>query len=232
MTRIEAWAARLARLAFGALMATGLGLMLAASVSYLELGEAHPFFLEKLPLAHPTLWLAALYLHVPTALFALPACWALLSRPLRTRHPWLHRWLGRVTAGLLLTIVVPSGLYLGLFAQGGLFTTLGFWLTGLITLVATLGSIGSARRRDFRTHRRCSSHVAAQLGVAVWSRFLLLGAEALGLYGHGVSAAALWLPVVGSALIVERRFNAGRAQNPEGGMHAKMVAVSRVDVTG
>src|SRR5262245_46172719 len=95
-------------LAFYALMGVVMWLMLAASISYLELGRRHPFFLEKLPLPHPKWWLAALYVHVPTALFALPACLLLGIRQLRQRFPHVHRWLGRVTGALLLLAVVPS----------------------------------------------------------------------------------------------------------------------------
>ncbi|MFT3926598.1 MAG: DUF2306 domain-containing protein [Myxococcales bacterium] len=195
--------ARLGRGGFFLLMAVGLCLMGSASTSYIELGDAHPFFLEKLPLARPRLWLAALYAHVPGALFALPACLVLLSQRVRTRFPRFHRWLGRMTAVLILSVVVPSGMYLALFAQGGLPSTLGFWLTGTITFVAMLRSVQTARARDMRAHRRFSTHVAAQLAVAVVSRMLLVGAEFAEIYDEWVYIAALWVPVLGCACIAE-----------------------------
>jgi uncharacterized membrane protein len=193
----------LGRLSFYALTSVGTCLMLSASASYLELGDTHPFFLEKLPLARPELWLTALYLHVPSALFCLPACLLLLVARLRRRWPRFHRWLGRLTGVLVLTVVVPSGMYLALFAQGGLLTTSGFWLTGLITFVAMLKSIQSARARNMVAHRRFSTHVVAQLSVAVVSRFMLVAAETAGLDGEWAYIAALWLPVLGSALVAE-----------------------------
>lgn len=203
MDALGKWGVTLGRLAFYALMSVGMWLMLAASASYLELGRAHPFFLEKLPLAHPKLWLTALYVHVPCALFALPACLVLLVRRVRTRWPRFHRCLGRTTGVLVLCAVVPSGMYLALFAQGGAISTLGFWLTGLITFVAMVKSIQSARAKNMRAHRRFSSHVAAQLAVAVLSRLLLVGAETLGLYREWVYIAALWVPVIACALVAE-----------------------------
>src|SRR5687767_4378626 len=103
------WSVALGRLTFVGLMVAGVWMMVAASSSYVELGQAHPFFLEKLPLARPRLWLVALYVHVPTALFALPACLVLLSKRVRSRIPRVHRWLGRITGGLVLVAVVPSG---------------------------------------------------------------------------------------------------------------------------
>jgi hypothetical protein len=229
MGNVDKWAAPLARLGFYALMGIGMWLMLSASTSYLDLGQAHPFFLEKLPLAHPKLWLGALYVHVPSALLSLPACLVLLVRRVRSRWPGFHRGLGRATGLLILGAVVPSGMYLALFAQGGLITTLGFWLTGAITFVAMLKSIRSARARDMRAHRRFSSHVAAQLAVAVFSRFLLAGLETVGLYADWVYVAALWLPVVGCAVVAELLTHPRTFSRSKGSRHEELVAAPQLD---
>jgi uncharacterized membrane protein len=227
--RLGHWGVRLARVAFYLWMGVGVWLMLSASASYLELGETHPFFLEKLPLARPKLWLGALYVHVPSALFALPACLVLLSQAVRRRWPRFHRWLGRFSALVIVAGVVPSGMYLALFAQGGLVTTLGFWLTGAITFVAMLKSVHSARAGNMKAHRRFSAHVTAQLAVAVVSRFLLMGAELSGIYAEWVYVTALWLPVVGCALVAELA-TASRPFSPsKGTRHEKLVAIRPVD---
>lgn len=201
--RSRAWSRTLGRVVFYGLMAVGLWLMASASASYLELGDSHPFYLEKLPLAQPTLWLTALYVHVPSALFALPACLVLLSARVRYRFARFHRWLGRITATLIVFAVVPSGMYLAWFAQGGLPSTLGFLLTGLIAWFAMIRSVMSARAGDMKSHRRFSMHVTAQLAVAVFSRFLLVAVEEIGLYSEWAYIAALWVPVVGGVLVSE-----------------------------
>jgi uncharacterized membrane protein len=216
---------KLGGLAFFALMAAGVWMMLEASASYLELGAEHPFFLEKLPLARPKLWLGALYVHVPSALFALPACLVLLSRRVRARLPRLHRWLGRLTGALVLLAVVPSGLYLAFFAQGGLITTLGFWLTGVIAFVAMVKSIERARAGDIKAHRRFGTHVAAQLSVAVFSRAMLITAEQLELYSTWIYIASLWVPVVGCAVAAELL----TGSLLKGARHAEVVAHSALD---
>jgi len=218
------------RLLFASLMCAGVWMMVSASASYVELGATHPFFLEKLPLAHPKWWLVGLYVHVPSALLSLPACLLLLIKRVRARHPAFHRRLGRLTAALVLFAVVPSGLYLAFFAQGGLVTTLGFWLTGLIAFVAMAKSIASARASDMRAHRRFSTHVAAQLSVAVFSRFMLAGAERVGLHAAWVYVAALFLPVIGCALVAELLTAPRRSQRAKGSPHEAVVAVSALDL--
>lgn len=226
--KLVAAAKTLARVAFYALMSVGVALMTMASMSYMDLQDAHPFFLEKLPLARPDWWLFALYVHVPSALFALPACLLLLVRSVQARAPRFHRWLGRLTGLVILFAAVPSGMYLALFATGGALSTLGFWLTGLITFVAMVLSIRAARGRDFKAHRRFSAHVTAQLCVAVVSRVLLATAEEVGLYEEWVYIAALWLPVLGCALLAELTTNP-RPRHRKGPRHEALVAIPHPD---
>jgi hypothetical protein len=152
-----------------------------------------------------------------------------MVRSVRARVPRFHRWLGRVTGALVLIAVVPSGAYLACFAQGGWVTTLGFWLTGSIAFVGMLQSIASARRRDFARHRRFGMHVTAQLAVAVTSRFLLMGAEDLGVYGAWVYPAALWIPVLASAGAVEWMTGRSRSRS-KGSRHEKVIGMSRLDL--
>jgi Predicted membrane protein (DUF2306) len=220
---------RIGRGAFRGTMVLGALLMAWASGSYVELGEAHPFYLEKLPLTRPSLYLAALYAHVPSALFALPACVLLDTETLRSRWPGAHRWLGRLTAFVVLLLVVPSGLYLATFAQGGLVTTLGFWLTGLVSAGAMLLSVRAARRGRYALHRRFARHVTAQLSVAVLSRALLYGVELLELYEPWVYVAALWLPVLGALFSVEWLHAPRRSLITKGTRHEALAAVRRVD---
>ena len=143
-----------------------------ASRVYFASDELAPFVIEKLPLPHEDLWLAALKVHVVAASFALPAC-LLLSWKRMLRVPRTHRWLGRATGAVILAALVPSGLYLSRFAKGGAPATVGFALSGLIVAVAMVWGIGRARAKDYIGHRRCMLHVLAQLSVAVTSRTLL-----------------------------------------------------------
>jgi len=167
------------------------------------LGALHPFVLEKLPSTVGTPWKTALYLHVPSALLALPACLWLSFATTRHMHPRLHRFMGRATFALIALVVVPSGMVLAPFAQGGRLTALGFWLSGIITFGATLASVHYARNKRMRAHRRFALHVTAQLSVAVWSRLLLIGAESLELYDDLTYLASLWIPVLFAVVIVE-----------------------------
>jgi hypothetical protein len=173
-----------------------------ASRVYFASDELAPFVIEKLPLPHEDLWLAALKVHVVAASLALPACLVLSLRRM-LRFPRTHRWLGRATGGVILAALVPSGLYLSLFAKGGLPATAGFALSALIVAFAMVWGIGRARAKDYAGHRRCMLHVLAQLSVAVTSRALLNLLDAVGIDPDAAYLFALWGPVVAGIVFVE-----------------------------
>lgn len=200
---LRPWTRRGARYLVTALALAGTALMIDSSLLYLELTDMHPFVLEKLPLKWESLFLTALWVHVPSALFALPACFLLLSRTVQKRFPFAHRWLGRLTGLIIIFAAVPSGTVLAFSAKAGLLSTVGFLLTGMITLYAMVQAVRTARAKDYKAHRRYSEHVAAQLSVAVTSRFALIGFDALGFEPDAAYIVALWVPVVLSALVVE-----------------------------
>ena len=192
-------------------LALGVGSLVitAASAVYFDGEELAPFVIEKLPLPLEDLYLVALQIHVVAAAFALPACLLLQWSGLLRRARALHRWLGRLTGGVVLLALAPSGFYLSLFAKGGLAGTLGFALSGAIVVVAMVQAIRTAREGDFLAHRRQALHVLAQLSVAVSSRAMLYAFDAFGAEPERAYLVSLWLPVVASAgaveLLVRRR---------------------------
>jgi hypothetical protein len=173
-----------------------------ASRVYFDSDELAPFVIEKLPLPHEELWLGALKVHVVAASIALPAC-LLLSWKRMLRFPRAHRWLGRGTGAVVLAALVPSGLYLSLFAKGGAPATVGFALSGLIVALAMVQGVRLARAKDYVGHRRCALHVLAQLSVAVTSRTLLTLLDAAGIDPDAAYLFALWMPVLASVGFVE-----------------------------
>jgi hypothetical protein len=188
------------------MLGLGLGAVMIgwASRVYFASDEVAPFVIEKLPLPHEDLWLAALKVHVVAACFALPAC-LLLSWRRMLRFPRAHRWLGRGAGLVILAALVPSGLYLSFFAKGGAPATIGFALSGLIVAVAMVWGIGRARARDHAGHRRCMLHVLAQLSVAVTSRALLILLDVVGIDPEPAYLFALWAPVLAGVGFVEVR---------------------------
>jgi uncharacterized membrane protein len=194
--------ADLPRLLFLSLMLAGSALITAASLAYFDFETLPPFVIEKLPVRFETLWLASLRLHVAAAALAFPLCLVLMTRWLQRRAMW-HRWLGRLTGVLVLFALVPSGVVLSFDAKGGGPVTAGFLLSAAIVAWAMAQGVRAARRRDLVTHRRAMQHVVAQMSVAVISRALILGFDALGMDPDLSYVIALWGPVLSCAAVVE-----------------------------
>jgi len=195
---LRTWSGRV----FLASMLAGSLLITMMSLPYFDFETLPPFVIEKLPLRFQSLWLGALRVHVAAAALSFPLCLALMTRALQQRVRW-HRWLGRMCGVLLLFVLVPSGAVLSFDAKGGRVVTVGFLLSAAIIALAMLAGIRAARRRDLITHARAMRHVVGQMSVAVVSRALIVGLDALGVDPDVAYVAALWGPVLLSVAVVQ-----------------------------
>lgn len=187
---------------FRVAMLIGSALITASSLAYFDFETLPPFVVEKLPVRFESLWLASLRVHVASASLAFPLCLLLTTRWLQRRAAW-HRWLGRLTGGLVLFTLVPSGIVLAFDAKGGGLVTAGFLLSGAIVAGGIVRGTLAARRRDLVGHRRAMRHVVGQMSVAVVSRALIVGFDAMGIDPDLSYVVALWGPVLASAAVVE-----------------------------
>jgi Predicted membrane protein (DUF2306) len=192
------WAGR----GFLILMLVGSGLITAMSIPYFDFETLPAFVIEKLPMRFEPLWLGSLRVHVASALLGFPLCLALMTRTLQRRALW-HRWIGRATGVLVLFALVPSGVVLSFDAKGGRVVTAGFLLSAAIVAGAMIAAVRAARRRDLISHARGMRHVVGQMSVAVVSRALIVGFDAVGVSPGVAYIAALWGPVLGSVAVVE-----------------------------
>jgi hypothetical protein len=183
-------------------MLAGSALIAANSLTYFDFDAVAPFVVERLPEQFASLWLASLRVHVAAALLSFPLCVVLMSRRLQRRPAW-HRWIGRVAGTTVVVALVPSGVVLAFHAKGGPLVTAGFLLSAAILAVSMVRGVRAARCRDLRAHQRAMRHVVGQMSVAVTSRALLLGADAVGIDPDFAYIVALWGPVLATVALVE-----------------------------
>jgi uncharacterized membrane protein YozB (DUF420 family) len=178
-------------------------------LEYFEPGVVAPFVMERLgQVKFATLWLWSLKVHVACALVSFPLCLLLTMRWLQRRPVW-HRWLGRITGTLVLFGLVPTGSILAFEATGGIWVSVGFWLSGAIIAWAMVHGVRAARRRELNSHSHAMRHVVGQMSVAVTSRAMLTSFGYLEIDPDTAYVVALWGPVLFSALVAEalsRRF--------------------------
>ncbi len=200
---------------FLVLMLLGSLLISAMSLPYFDFDTLPPFVVEKFPLRFETLWLTALRIHVAAAALSFPLCLALMTRALQRRTAW-HRILGRITGVLVLFALVPSGTVLSFDAKGGRIVTAGFLLSAAIVAWAMIAGVRAARRRDLILHARAMRHIVGQMSVAVVSRAMIVGFDALGVDPELAYVVALWVPVLATVAVVELLSRRSSASNRSG----------------
>ncbi|MFN8612380.1 MAG: DUF2306 domain-containing protein [Vulcanimicrobiota bacterium] len=124
-------------------------LMLQISLQYLSIRDDVAFLAIKqdyTPLLHYRL---AFFTHVFSSILVLPAGFTQFSKNWR-----IHRYAGRLYAYVTLLLAGPSGLVIGLYANGGWSSRLAFLTLAGLWIFFTAMGVKSARRRDFKAHRR------------------------------------------------------------------------------
>ena len=110
---------------------------------------------------------AAFYIHIITGPIVLLASAALMTPEFRNGWPRWHRRLGRVHIGVLLLLMVPSGLAMAMKAYSGPVAGTGFAMHGIVTGLCAVMAITHARRRNFSVHQawatRCFLMLCAPL---------------------------------------------------------------------
>lgn len=92
----------------------------------------------------------AFFTHVFSSILVLPAAFTQFGG----KNWRLHRWMGRVYAYVTLLLAGPSGLIIGVYANGGWSSRLAFCLLAVLWIFFTAMGVLTARRKNLLAHRR------------------------------------------------------------------------------
>jgi uncharacterized membrane protein len=138
-----------------------------------------------------------IYTHIFAASVALILGPFQFSQQLRSRRPALHRLLGRLYLGVGVGIGGASGLYMAVFAYGGLMAKLGFGTMALAWLYTGMRAYLAARNRNFVAHRSWMVRNFALTFAAVTLRLYIPASFIAGLnfdVFYPIIAWACWVP--------------------------------------
>lgn len=169
------------------------GLILVNSIPYFTFDRSQAFLVEKGVLAYDPIWSACFYLHVAGGAVCLLAGPLLLWNGLRGGSRRLHRLVGQAYATAVLGWAGPTGIYLAIYAKGGLAGQAGFLLLGLAWYTTTLFGIRALKTRRIRDHLRWMLRSYALVLSAVFFRLIHVGLFAAGVADHTNYVLSLWL---------------------------------------
>ena len=186
---------------FGLICLLSIGVAVYALVSYalFPLGASvHPDMRATFELHR-----IGIYSHVFAAAVALLLGPLQFSRRLRTAHPALHRVSGRIYLVAGVCVGGLAGLYMAMFAYGGIVSSIGFALLALAWLYTGARAYAAARARQFRAHRAWMVRNFALAFAAVTLRIELGLAFSAGLPFESVYPLVAWVSWVPNLVAAE-----------------------------
>ena len=93
------------------------------------------------------------FTHIYSAIFVLILGIFQFSSSLRAKWPALHRGTGKLYILLVLFLAAPSGLVMGYYGNGGIYSQVSFVLQAVLWFVFTLRAFIEVRKRNYVLHR-------------------------------------------------------------------------------
>lgn len=175
---------------------------------YFFLEHKYTFLGSKSPaILRSQIWNFAFFAHIIFGGIALLIGWRQFGAQFRTRYLMLHRFIGKVyvTAVLISSI---SGIYIGMYANGGIISSVGFICLGFIWLITTSAAVFHIRNGNVRKHQNLMIYSYACTFAAVTLRLWL---PLLGILTHDrdnsylVVAWLCWVPNLLVAYFINKR---------------------------
>ncbi len=145
----------------------------------------------------------AFYLHLLSGPPSLLLGTLLVSTFFRTRFPQWHRRMGKIQVAIVLSLLVPSGLWMAGYAHSGTVACVGLALLALATGGCTFAGWRCAVRRQFDAHRRWMWRSLVLLASAVVIRVVGGAATVLKSDASWLYPATTWCAWIGPWMVLE-----------------------------
>jgi uncharacterized membrane protein len=132
---------------------TGFSLLLfSITLVYWNFKSDVNFLLTKQYLVHHPIWRPAFYIHIFGGMLALAIGPFQFVKWFRRKYMDLHRKLGKIYVSMILFVAAPTGLYMAFYANGGLYSTLGFICMSVLWFGTTWMAIQTIRNKKVDEH--------------------------------------------------------------------------------
>ncbi|MFB0497365.1 putative membrane protein [Mucilaginibacter sp. OAE612] len=152
-------------------------------------------------------WKLSFYTHIVLGGVALLIGWIQFNKKLRLHKPYVHQFIGKIyVVSVLLSSF--SGFYIALFADQGLWASLGFSCLAVIWFYTTLMAYLAVRNKQFLRHQNMMiySYAAcfAAVTLRIWLPVLII---IIGDYGtcYIIVAWLSWIPNLFVAYLIVKR---------------------------
>ncbi len=173
-------------------------LLLKISLQYIPYNTDVAFLRIKQDVINIPLYKLAFFTHVYTAVLVLPAGFTQFSVYIRRKLPQLHRYTGWLYAAVVVMLAGPSGLYMGVYANGGLISQISFVLLASLWIGFTAIAIIKAIKGDYKAHRefliRSFALTLSAITLRAWKYLLVFLFEPRPMDVYQIVAWLGWIP--------------------------------------
>ncbi|UPQ74540.1 DUF2306 domain-containing protein [Chryseobacterium nepalense] len=129
-------------------------LMLKITLEYIPVRKEVSFLMIKqTEVTERPDYLYLFYAHVYTSIFVLLSGFlAILRKDFGIKN--LHKNIGKTYIFLILVFAAPSGIYMGIFANGGIYSKISFVILGCLWWFTTFKAYQLARQKNFKEHQQ------------------------------------------------------------------------------
>lgn len=128
-------------------------LMVRITVPYIPYNTDVGFLQIKQDYIDIDIWRYGFFVHVYLSIWALLAGFTQFSKTLRAKNPKLHRWFGYIYSLDVLLAAGPSGLLIGIYANGGITSKVAFVTLAVLWIFTTAMAVKKAKEGDYDAHR-------------------------------------------------------------------------------
>lgn len=128
-------------------------LMLRITIPYFSLDDKQGFLMLKQSVIDHQVWKTAFFIHVFSSCFLLFAGFTQFSRRILQEYKSIHRNMGKMYVFILLFVSGPAGFIMSIYANGSIYSRIGFLLLSVLWLLFTALGWYYVLKRDFSKHR-------------------------------------------------------------------------------
>ncbi|WP_294286927.1 DUF2306 domain-containing protein [uncultured Chryseobacterium sp.] len=179
-------------------------LMLKITLEYIPLRtDASFLMIKQTEVTQRPEYLSFFYTHVYTSIFVLLSGFlAIVRKDFGMKD--FHRNAGKIYVLLILVLAAPSGMYMGIFANGGLYSKISFVLLSGLWWFSTFKAYRLARRREFAAHKqwmwRSFAFTLSAITLRMWKVILVYTFHPDPMEVYQIIAWLGWIPNI---LIIE-----------------------------
>ncbi|WP_294199575.1 DUF2306 domain-containing protein [uncultured Chryseobacterium sp.] len=173
-------------------------LMLKITLEYIPLRtDASFLMIKQTEVTQRPEYLYFFYTHVYTSIFVLLSGFlAILRKDFGIKK--FHRNSGKIYTFLIMILAAPSGIYMGIFANGGLYSKISFVFLGMLWWFSTFKAYQLARQKKFAAHKqwmwRSFAFTISAITLRMWKVIIVYALHPDPMDVYQVIAWLGWIP--------------------------------------